>query len=160
MATIRFITFLLLVAVLSWACAAPAITPRPPLIEAAGKVSSVNVSNDTIDYVFTDGRHFNFSTNDRRLLTPTAGGEMAILGVDATGPFAAAYTTQGGLPADCYVDNSAGVDRGPYIELRGVLWQKAPTFEPAQEVGLNGTYPRATRFCFNEPGQMTRTFAG
>lgn len=148
-----------LVAVLSWACSTPTTSLTPPLIEKAGLVASVWEESDNVRYVFADGVEVAFSTKDRRLLTGTPGGKLVILGVDAVGKFAGAYLPQDGLPADCYVDASDGVDRGEFIELRGVLWRKAASFSQAELVPHDTPYPRLTRFCFDVTGEISETIA-
>lgn len=64
-----------------------------------------------------------------------------------------------GLPDDCYVENEVGIDRGAYIESRGVLWLKALSFAAAEIVQPNQAYPAGTRFCFDDSGEITSTIA-
>lgn len=146
------------IAALVWGCTSIAPTTlTPPLIEAVGRLASVEQGGNDVAYVFAEGRRVFFSTQERRLLTPIPGGEFAVLGTDAIGPFAAAYMAQGGLPADCFVDNSLGIDRGTFVELRGVLWRKASDFVSFQPMAPNTAYPQGTRFCFDERAEISRT---
>ncbi len=152
---------LLLVASTLSACSGsqglPPTTLSPPAIEAVGIVSSSTTDSATATYVFTDGRTFSTSTVERRLLTPSWSGKLVIAGNDQTGHFLAAYSTQQGLPEDCYVDNTPGIDRGVFIELRGVLWPKAPAFTAAQPRVADVAYPDSTRFCFDGTGEIKQT---
>jgi len=90
----------------------------------------------------TDGRSFTATRGDDRILGRPGGG-LVILGTDEGGRFLGGFPTQGGLPDDCYVDNSTGVDRGTFVELYGVLWRKSPEFVPAQLVRPDYPYPQA-----------------
>lgn len=156
------VLLLVLSSVLS-ACFAPGPNPPttlvPPTIQIAGIATSVTQDNDAAHYELSDGRTFTARFINTRLLTDSWGGQLIVAGQDADGPFLAAYMTQGGLPDDCYVDNSRGIDRGFFVELRGVLWRKAGGFVQAQVVSPDFSYPGATRFCFNANAEITRTIS-
>lgn len=139
----------------------PPTTLLPPTIEIAGVVTSVSQDNEAAYYVLAGGREFAARFSETRLLEGSGswGGDMVVAGKDSVGRFVVARMTQGGLPADCYVDNSRGIDRGSFIELNEVLWKKAGDFIQGQPVRPDYTYPGATRFCFNPNAEVTRTIA-
>jgi hypothetical protein len=99
------------------------------------------------------------SLDGLRLVTGAVGGELEIIRSDADGPFLAGFTTRDGLPPDCYVDNAQGVNRGQYIELRGILWQKSPTIDDPEKPGIGQAYPGGTRFCFGAAGAIFAVIA-
>lgn len=142
-------------------CAASASQPiDPPRIEMVGMPTEVRIGATTIEYEFADGETRRIDPNGWRAITPHAwGGELVILGTDANGPFVAAFLPQGGLPDDCYVENDMGTDRGSHIEIREILWRKAPDFTPASPVSAGDTYPFGTRFCFTDEGMIGSTVA-
>jgi hypothetical protein len=130
----------------------------PPVIEMVGLVASESVDGGTFHYTLVDGRSFTVSRENVRMFG-NAGFGLVILGSDRDGRFLGGFSPQGGLPADCYVDNSPGVDRGAFVELHGVLWSKSRGFVPAQFVLPDYPYPDGTRFCFDVNGHLASTFA-
>lgn len=134
--------------------------PAPPVIEFVGIPSESRMSATTVTYVLANGGTLEIDVAGYRVLGPhNWSGELVILGSDAEGMFVASFLPQGGLPDDCYVENEVGIDRGPYIEIRGVLWRKAPSFVAAEPVTPDRRYPAGTRFCFDESGEITSTIA-
>ena len=138
---------------------APAPSGGPAIIDEAGRVSSQSTDGHQNDYVFNDGRATYVMLSGRRLINGGLG-DVVFLGHDANGPFLAAFMTQDGLPSNCYVDNAQGIDRGAYIELRGILWAKATQFTSPVRTRSGDAYPGATRFCFSDQGQIWSVVAG
>jgi hypothetical protein len=136
----------------------PPTTLIPPVIEMAGIVADARSIDATSEYTLDDGRSFTVTRGPDRILGRPGGG-LVVLGHDRDGRFLAGFPTQGGLPDDCYVDNSEGVDRGAFVELYGVLWRKSPAFVAAQLVRPDHEYPGGTRFCFNADGLVSGTVA-
>jgi hypothetical protein len=135
------------------ACQATALF-QPPTIVRAGIASAVDTDGSAVHVTFVSGPPVTLSLDGLRLVTGGVGGELEIIGSDADGPFLAGFTTQDGLPPDCYVDNAQGVNRGQYIELRGILWQKASAIDDPEKPGLGQAYSGGTRFCFGESGAI------
>jgi hypothetical protein len=139
---------------------APPPPSAPPAIEFAGVPSETRIGATTVTYLLADGGTLEVDFAGYRVLGPHDwSGELVILGSDAEGLFVASFMPQGGLPDDCYVENQVGIDRGPYVETRGVLWRKAPSFAAAELVPADQAYPAGTRFCFDATGQITSTVA-
>ena len=150
----------LCLSVLGAACTA-AVTPgiEPPSIELAGVPTEVR-HGPTVEYEFADGRTRRVDPDLWRPITPHGtDGALVIFGTDANGPFVAGFVPQGGLPADCYVENDVGTDWGRHIEIHGILWEKAAAFLPAASVGMGDAYPSGTRFCFTAEGLIGSTVA-
>jgi hypothetical protein len=130
----------------------------PPVIEFVGKPSETRIGATSVTYVLADGGTLEVDVAGYRVLGPHDwSGELVILASDAEGMFVASFLPQEGLPHDCYVDNEVGIDRGSYIEIRGVLWRKAPSFLAAEPVTPDRRYPAGTRFCFDDSGEITST---
>lgn len=132
----------------------------PPVIEFVGKPSETRIAARTVTYVLADGGTLEVDVAGYRVLGPHEwSGELVVLGSDADGMFVASFLPQDGLPDDCYVENEVGIDRGAHIEVRGVLWRKAPSFAAAEPVAPGHRYPAGTRFCFDDTGEITSTVA-
>lgn len=147
-----------LVAALIAACQATAPL-QPPTIVRAGVAASVSTDGSAVHITFVVGPPVTLSLDGLRLVTGGVGGELQIIGSDADGPFLAGFTAQDGLPPDCYVDNAQGINRGQYIELRGILWQKASAIDDPEKPGVDQAYPGGTRFCFGESGAIFAVIA-
>lgn len=140
--------------------AVPPPPADPPNIEFVGAPSEIRLGPTTVTYVLADGGTLEVDVDDYRVLGPHDwSGKLIVLGSDAEGLFVASFMPQGGLPAECYVENEVGIDRGTYIETRGVLWRKALAFAAAEIVLPDQRYPAGTRFCFNEAAEITSTVA-
>jgi hypothetical protein len=131
---------------------------NPPTLYQVVLTTATEITEGAIHYVFADGRAAWVMTGGRTLINDGTG-DLVIIGHDGRGGFVAGYTRQGGLPTDCFVDNSTGIDRGAYIELRNILWTKTTNFGAANAVAPDHQYPGGTRFCFNEFGEIWRTVA-
>ena len=149
------------------ACAEVELSPpprplSPPTFEAIGILADERVSDLDRTFILTDGRRFDISMLQTRLLFDDGGGIGApfVLGSDGTGPFVGIFGRQDGLPDGCNIAGigAEGIDRGPFIEIKGVMWRKAPTFDPASAPPSSGTpYQSSTRFCFDDHAQVTST---
>src|SRR5690242_13685109 len=132
MMRVRTIAHLLIastIAIAALGCgSAPAPSGGPAIIDEAGLVTSQGTDGRQNHYVFSDGRSAYVLLIGRRLIN-SALGDVVVIGHDTNGPFLAAFTNQDGLPGNCYVDDAQGIDRGAYIELRGILWTKATQFK-------------------------------
>lgn len=157
--TVLSLAFIVLAAAAS-ACEGPDRLPPTtllaPVVEMAGIVDGLSTNGDTFDFTLIDGRSFTATRGDDRIVGRPGFG-LVILGHDQGGRFLGGFPTQDGLPDDCYVDNSRGIDRGPFIELYEILWRKSPDFVPAQLVNPDYGYPGATRFCFDANGLVSGT---
>lgn len=127
-----------------------ATTPAPPTIVRAGIAAEVRTDGSAVEIRFASGPPTRLSLTGLRLVTGGVGGELVVIGSDAAGPFLAGFQTQDGLPSGCYVDNTRGIDRGGFIELRGILWRKSAAIEDPVRPGTDRAYPSGTRFCFDE----------
>ncbi len=144
------------------ACQATALQPptlQPPTIMRAGVAASVSTDGSSVHITFVSGPPVTLSLDGLRLVTGGVGGELVISGSDADGPFLAGFTTQDGLRANCYVDNAQGINRGQYLQLRGILWQKSPAIDDPEKPGTGQAYPGGTRFCFDESGAVRAVLA-
>lgn len=128
--------------------------PSPPTIEAVGVATDVRFYQDHMRLVFADGSVHEVPTSYRQV-AEAPGNWLVIIGSDSTGPFVASFPTQAGLPADCFRNNSTGIERGDYLETDGVLWAKAATYTSATTPEIGSPYPGGTRFCFNSLGLVT-----
>jgi hypothetical protein len=152
---------LLSIGALVSACAvAPTPSPtigqlEPPVIEFVGLVNDGRVFDDRFEFTDASGAVHSITGADlyRQLNEHGCCGPLLVLGHDAEGAFMVSFPTQGGLPEDCYVENGAGIDRGSHIEIRGVLWRKAPGLEGSARFG--SSYPAGTRFCFDDAARIT-----
>jgi len=134
----------------------------PPSFEAIGILADERVSDPDRTYILADGRRFDVSMLQTRLLFDEGGGIGApfVLGSDATGSFVGIFGRQDGLPDGCNIAGigGRGIDRGTFIEIKGVLWRKAPLFDPGSAPPSSGTpYPSSTRFCFDDHARVTST---
>jgi hypothetical protein len=140
------------------ACAPESSPPAsPPTISQAGIVTDVAIGDDFVRYTLTDGPSVEIDPRDYRPLTDDGWGGfgLVVIGYDADGPFVASFPTQQGLPADCYVENEEGTERGEFIEIHGVLWQKAADFNFLDVPDEGAAYPGGTRFCLDEAGSVS-----
>ena len=139
-------------------CAAAAPAPLPPRIEQTGIVTGLAEGRDFVRYTFRDGSTRKIDPQWYRQLTENGWGGfgLLVLGDDQHGPFVASFMPQGGLPADCYVGNGPAVERGDYVEMWGVLWEKAPGFATSVHPADGSAYTSGTRFCFNAAAQPTK----
>lgn len=132
--------------------------PAPPRIEASGVLAAEKASGGDRTYVLADGRTFTIAIDATRVLWEGGPGEPFVLGSDESGSFVAVFMHQDGLPEDCHIPGigAQAVERGAFVEVNGVLWRKAATFEssaplPAEDSAFAGS----TRFCFNEQIEVT-----
>ena len=152
-----WISLLLLPALILVGCqSSTADQALPATIDEAGLAQSIEVTNDQIHVRYTDGRGAYVKLAGRKLIDGGTG-DIVIVGHDARGGFVAGYMRQDGLPPNCFVDNTPGIERGDYIELHEFLWSKTHNFSPAQTASANSEYPGGTRFCFNDSGQIWGT---
>ena len=138
----------------------PSTSLSPPIFEAIGILADERISDPDRTYVLADGRSFEVSMVHTRLLFDDGGGigQPFIKGWDETGPFVGIFGLQDGLPDGCNIAGigARGIDRGIFIEIKGVLWRKAPSFDPASAPRSSGTpYPSSTRFCFDDHARVT-----
>jgi hypothetical protein len=138
--------------------ASPTRAPSPPTIRAIGILADVQISDPDRTYILDDGRTFDVSTRTTRLLFDGGPGQPFVLGTDGAGQFVAVFAHQDGLPEGCYIPGigAHAIERGAYVEIGGVLWQKAPTFQsPVALPGLGASFDTSLRFCFDEQAQVT-----
>lgn len=151
---------LLLAVGLIGACspAEPSPPPAPPTIEALGILASETDADPIRTYGLTDGRTYEVSIEQTRVLFNGGGlGQPFVLGSDAAGSFVAIFSQQDGLPDGCHIPGIGvvGIERGAFIEVNGVLWRKAPSFEATMALPAIGhQYPSDTRFCFDDQAQV------
>ena len=72
----------------------------------------------------------------------------------------AVFAHQDGLPEDCHIPGigAVGIERGSFIEIKGVLWRKAAAFRSAQPLpALGEQFDASTRFCFDDQAEVTTT---
>lgn len=156
MAPLRSATLLPALGLLS-ACAAPTEPPPlPPELLVVGTVVEVRFE-DGRQYLLDDGRTIE-ALPPARILFEGGPGQPLVLGRDAAGEFVGVFMAQEGLPADCHLPGlgPAGIERGTYIEIDGILWAKAPGFT-STETPVDGAYAGSTRFCFNVRAEVAYT---
>lgn len=150
----------LLIALVLYGCnAAPPPPPAPPTLDVVGLISTVEIHNGFVRYGLADGSNWNFPDGTYRLVGFGGhGGKLLVVGRDSEGQFIATFMTQDGLPTDCYFENATGIERGAYVEMRGILWAKAPGLVSSVPVPpLGWAYPGGTRFCLSDAAQVTAT---
>ncbi len=139
----------------------PSTALSPPTFEAIGILADERISDPDRTYVLADGRSFDVSMLHTRLLFDDGGaiGQPFIKGWDETGPFVGIFGRQDGLPDGCNIPEigAIGVDRGSFIDINGVLWRKAPSFDPASALAPGTSYDTSTRFCFDDHARVTAT---
>ena len=153
---------LALAASLFGACsvAEPSPPPSPPTIQALGILAGERIADPNRTYVLSDGRTFDVSIEGTRVLFEGGAGQPFVLGSDAGGSFVAVFAHQDGLPADCHLPGigAAGIERGTFIEIKGVLWRKSPSFHSAGALPATGEqFPASTRFCFDDQAEVAYT---
>lgn len=154
-----FAVVAVLVAALS-SCSGQAPTLFPPTLERVGLIVTAEAHSGFVRFTLSDGGTWEARTGAYRAIGHDGGGGLLVAGRDQHGRFLAIFPTQDGLPSDCYVENATGVERDAYIELRGVLWDKAPDFTSAVPIpSVGGEYASGTRFCLNEFGRVAATVA-
>lgn len=149
----------LLIALVLYGCsAAPPAPSAPPTLDVVGRISAVEIHTGFVRYGLADGSTWDFPDGTYRLVGDGGhGGRLLVVGRDSQGQFIATFMTQDGLPADCYFENATGIERGAYIELRGILWAKAPAFSSDVLVPPVGyAYLSGTRFCLDATARVTR----
>lgn len=146
---------------LVFGCAEPlASPPSPPRIEMAGVIEEVHISDPDRTYVLVDGRRWEGRVDQVRVVMDWGGGQgdLFVSGSDAEGQFIALLGHQDGLPADCHFTPDAGIERGRYVQIRGILWPKSSSFKSTINVPSPGqSYPGGTRFCFDDRGEVVLT---
>lgn len=147
----------LVVAVGLVACTTERARPAPPTIEVAGLIETVEIHAESVRYRLADGRTWEAPNGVYRTVRPgSTGGGLLVAGTDAAGRFVATFSTQDGLPKDCYVENATGIDWRDGIELRGIYWVKDAGFTSDVSVPEAGAaYPSGTRFCLDGGGRIT-----
>jgi hypothetical protein len=152
-----------LAALLVTACgltiASPAAPPpAPPTIETTGILSDSRAADPIRTFVLEDGRTFEISLDDTRVLFEGGPGQPFVLGRDATGRFVAVFSDQDGRPADCHIvpaGGGRGIDRGLFVEIEGILWRKSADFRSEVDIPPNGEpYVGVGGFCFNERAEV------
>ena len=137
---------------------APSSVLSPPTFEAIGILADERIADPNRTFILADGRRFDVSLLQTRLLFDTGGiGSPFVKGWDETGPFVGIFGRQDGLPDGCNIPEigATWVDRGPFIDINGVLWRKAPSFDPASALAPGTSYDTSTRFCFNDRATVT-----
>ncbi|NJD30114.1 MAG: hypothetical protein FIA92_17755 [Chloroflexi bacterium] len=140
-------------------CATPAPpAPSPPNLEVVGRVIEAQARGEGRRYLLDDGRVIEISP-PTRILFEGGLGQPVVLGRDAAGEFVLVFATQAGLPADCHLPGLGpeGIERGPYIEIHGILWRKASRFSSAETPPLGSAYSGSTRFCFDDRAEVAYT---
>lgn len=132
--------------------------PAPPTIEAVGMTAAMMEAAPIHTYVLEDGRTFEISTDETRVVFEGGPGQPFVLGHDATGPFVAVFSSQEGRPAECHIipaGGGQGIDRGMFIEAEGILWRKTADFRlEVQAPGLGQRYVGVGAFCFNDVAEV------
>jgi len=154
----RFMATAMVGAAIAAGCAGTT-PPNPPIIETVGILEAELIfAEPKRRYQLADGRTFEISTDQTRVLFEGGLGHPFVMGRDAAGPFVASFAGQVGLPETCHIIPVAGpgIERGAYIEVQGVLWSKAPGFATTVPTpGLGAEWPGAARFCFDELARIT-----
>ncbi len=138
----------------------PSTSLSPPTFEAIGILADERIADPNRTFILADGRRFDVSLLETRLLFDTGGiGSPFVKGWDETGPFVGIFGRQDGLPDGCNIPEigAIGVDRGSFIDINGVLWRKAPSFDPASALAPGTSYDTSTRFCFDDHARVTAT---
>jgi hypothetical protein len=132
--------------------------PAPPTIQVVGILSSYGIADPMRTMVLEDGRTFEISTDVTRVVFDGGLGHPFVLGTDGTGPFLAGFASQEGRAADCHIvpaGGGQGIDRGPFIEIEGILWHKSPDFRSEIAMpALGQRYTGVGAFCFNELAEV------
>lgn len=134
--------------------------PSPPTIQAIGILADEHAADPTRTYILADGRTFEVSIETTRVLFEGGLGQPFVLGTDASGPFVGVFTHQDGLPEDCHLAGIGpdAIERGAFIEIKGVLWRKASTFlSSAALPALDARFDGSIRFCFNDRAEVSYT---
>jgi hypothetical protein len=154
-------SFVLAVALISGCSAQPPSppAPSPPTIQTLGILAEERLADPNRTYVLADGRTIDISLEQTRVLFDGGFGQPFVAGTDETGPFVAVFAHQDGLPDDCHVvpAGADGIERGGFIEIKGVLWRKALTFHSPETPNPGDHYQSGTRFCFDEQVQVAST---
>ena len=156
----RAIGFVAVAALVS-ACATPAISlpPAPPTIQLVGILADARIADPVRIYILEDGRKIEISTADTRVAFEGGLGHPFVQGIDARGPFVAVFSGQEGRPQDCHIipaNGGRGIERGPFIELEGILWRKGEDFASDVSIPTSGQrYVGIGAFCFDEHAQVT-----
>ncbi len=134
----------------------PSALPAPPTIQAVGILADERIDDPDRTYILVDGRTFHIKTDATRVLFEGGLGHPFVLGSDASGPFVAVFAHQEGLPDDCHIVPAGGdgIERGAFVEIKGVLWKKAADFHSDVAPPAAGEEWPATRFCFNEQAEV------
>lgn len=149
----------LLIALVLCGCNAAQPPPSaPPTLDVVGLISTVEIHVGFVRYGLSDGSTWDYPDGTYRLVGFMGhGGKLLVVGHDSQGQFIATFMTQDGLPADCYFENATGIERGAYIELRGILWAKASGYSSSVLVPSFGhAYQAGTRFCLDATARVTR----
>jgi len=131
--------------------------PGAPTIQAIGILVEEHIADPNRTYILADGRTFEVSIETTRVLFEGGLGQPFVLGTDASGPFVGVFSHQDGLPEDCHLAGTGpdAIERGAFIEIKGVLWRKAPSFVPSTDLPAVGTrYDGSNRFCFNDQSEV------
>jgi hypothetical protein len=141
-------------------CTTGEVTPPPsaPAITAIGILAEERIADPNRTYILADGRTFEISIDQTRVLFEGGLGRPFVAGTDANGPFVAVFAHQDGLPDACNIAGigAFGTERGAFIEIKGVLWRKAATFHSSQPLpGSGQPFDTAARFCFNDQAEIT-----
>jgi hypothetical protein len=132
--------------------------PAPPTIETTGILSDYRAADPIRTFVLEDGRTFEISLDDTRVLFEGGLGQPFVLGRDATGRFVAVFSDQDGRPADCHIvpaGGGRGIERGQFVEIEGILWRKSADFRSEVDIPPNGEpYTGVGGFCFNERAEV------
>jgi hypothetical protein len=137
----------------------PPPPPAPPTIQVVGVLADEQIADPKRTYTLADGRTVDVDTRVTRIAFEGGLGHPFVLGTDADGPFLAGFEHQDGLPDDCHIvpAGGPGIERGPYVEIKGILWKKAVDFHSDIAPPLMGEEwgGGSTRFCFNERAEVT-----
>ncbi len=132
--------------------------PAPPVIEFVGIPSETRIGATAVTYLLSDGGTLEVDLAGYRVLGRGGwSGHLVVLGSDADGLFVAGFMRQQGFPDHCFVENEPGIDRGPHIEIHGILWGKSDDFAPVHAIEPDSAYPGGTRFCFDDSAEIAST---
>lgn len=138
----------------------PSPPPLPPVIQTVGILAEERIADPDRTYVLADGRTIQVSIEVTRVLFEGGLGQPFVAGTDASGPFVAVFAHQDGLPDDCHIPGigAFGIERGSFIEIKGVLWHKAAAFRSARSLPAFGEqFDASTRFCFDDQAEVMNT---